>query len=67
MERAYIAELSQAYEDFFDGHLGPSLRIDTTTLNIVQNPAHLKLVENRIREALGITPFQPSLPFESGD
>ena len=66
MERAYIAELSQAYEDFFTTHNGPSLRIDTTALNIVQNPAHLRYTENRIREALGITPFQPSLPFESG-
>src|SRR5512136_3056848 len=30
MERAYIAELSGAYEDFFNTHSGPSLRIDTT-------------------------------------
>src|SRR5512147_619909 len=64
MERSYIAELSAAYEDFFSGHDGPSLRIDTTLLNIVQNPGHLKLIENRIREALGITPYQPSLPLE---
>ena len=67
MERAYIAELSQAYEDFFGGQAGPSLRIDTTALNIVQDPRHLRYVENRIREALGITPFQPSLPLGSSD
>jgi deoxyguanosine kinase len=64
MERAYIAELSAAYEDFFSGQDGPSLRIDTTSLDILQNPDHLKLIENRIREALGITPYQPSLPLE---
>jgi deoxyguanosine kinase len=67
MERAYIAELSAAYEDFFSGHDGPSLRIDTTPLNIVQNPRHLKVIENRIREALGITPYQPSLPMGSSE
>lgn len=61
MERAYIADLGRAYDDFFNGHDGPSLRIDTTALNIVQNPADLKLVENRIREALAIRPYQPSL------
>jgi deoxyguanosine kinase len=61
MERAYIAELNQAYDDFFGGHDGPNLRIDTTPLDVVHNPGHLKLVENRIREALGITPYQPSL------
>jgi len=31
-------------------------------LNIIQNPEHLKLIENRIREALGLHPFQPALP-----
>jgi hypothetical protein len=31
----------------------------------VQNPDDLKLVENKIREALGIAPFQPSLPLKS--
>jgi deoxyadenosine/deoxycytidine kinase len=61
MERAYIADLGRAYDDFFKGHDGPNLRIDTTGLNIVQNPADLKLVENRIREALAIRPYQPSL------
>jgi deoxyguanosine kinase len=37
---------------------------DTNNINIVQNPEHLKQVENKIREALGITPFQPSLPMK---
>ena len=42
----------------------PVLTIDTNNINIVQNPEHLKQVENKIREALGITPFQPSLPMK---
>jgi hypothetical protein len=38
------------------------LKIDTNDLNIVHNPEHVKLIENRIRGALGLAPFQPSLP-----
>ena len=64
MERDYIDQLNHAYEDFFskpnDGM--PSLVIDTNPLNIIQNPEHLKLIENRIREKLDLSPFQPSLP-----
>jgi deoxyguanosine kinase len=67
MERGYIAELGQAYDEFFSKPYDstPVLTIDTNNINIVQNPEHLKFVENRIREALGITPFQPSLPMKS--
>jgi deoxyadenosine/deoxycytidine kinase len=64
MEREYIAELNRVYEDFFSkpsGHT-PVLPIDTDHLNFVQNPEHLDLIENRIRETLGLSPFQPSLP-----
>jgi hypothetical protein len=38
------------------------LRIDTNNLNIIQNTEHLDYIENRIRESLGLLPFQPSLP-----
>jgi hypothetical protein len=31
-------------------------------LNIVQNAGHLKWIENRIRETLSLSPFQPGLP-----
>jgi hypothetical protein len=31
-------------------------------LNIIQNPEHLKLVENRIRQSLNLPPFQQPLP-----
>jgi len=64
MERAYIDQLNQAYDDFFSRPFDhtPVLGIDTNALNIVQNQEHLKLIENRIRQALNLNPFQPGLP-----
>ena len=64
MERDYIDVLNRAYEEFFSKpYEGPPvLPVDTNPLNIVQNPAHLKLIENRIRQELQLSPFQPSLP-----
>ncbi len=64
MERSYIDELNHAYEDFFSKPFDhtPVLKIDSNELNIIQNTEHIKLVENRIRETLGLTPFQQSLP-----
>ena len=67
MERGYIHELNLAYDDFFSKPYDhtPVLTIDTNNLNIVTNQEHLKHVENKIREALGISPFQPSLPLNN--
>jgi deoxyguanosine kinase len=64
MERGYIDDLNHAYEDFFSKPFDhtPVLKIDSNELNIVQNTGHLKQIENRIRETLGLVPFQPSLP-----
>jgi deoxyguanosine kinase len=64
MERSYIAELNRAYDDFFSRPFDhtPILTIDTDRLNFVLNTEHLDLIENRIRESLGLNPFQPSLP-----
>jgi len=64
MERGYIDELNNAYESFFSKPFDhtPVLKIDTNGLNIIQNPEHLKLIENRIRETLRLHPFQPALP-----
>jgi len=63
MERGYIEELNRAYENFFskpyDGT--PVLTIDTNPLDFVHYPEHLKLIENRIRETLGLSPYQPAL------
>jgi deoxyguanosine kinase len=64
MEVGYIDRLNRAYEDFFakpyDG--SPVLTVDTNTLNFVQNPEHLRTIENLIRERMNWGPFQPSLP-----
>lgn len=64
MERDYIDELNHAYDDFFSKPFDHSavLTIDTNNLNIIQNTEHLTYIENRIRESLGLLPFQPSLP-----
>ena len=64
MERAYIDELNRAYDDFFAKPFDhtPVLTIDTNDLNIVQNPEHLKWMEDRIRQSLNLPPFQQALP-----
>ena len=70
MERAYIAELNQAYDEFFidkrqNGEdRAPVLVIDTNKLDYVHNAENLRLVENRVRQALRLSPFQVELPFE---
>ncbi len=66
MERDYIDELNCAYDSFFNDHKHrvPVLTIDTNTLNFVSQPDHLKQVENRIKQALKLTPFQPELPLD---
>jgi deoxyguanosine kinase len=40
------------------------LTIDTNPLDFVHSPEHLKLIENRIREALNLSPYQAELPLE---
>jgi len=64
MEHDYIEVLNRAYEEFFLQPREDSavLTVDTNALNIVQNPEDLKYIENRIREHLQLSPFQPSLP-----
>lgn len=61
MERAYIADLVAAYDEFFAQAQIPKLLIDANTLDFVRYPEHLRLIENKIRAALGITPYQPTL------
>ena len=70
MERGYIGELNQAYEAFFADHRSrrsPVLTLDTNHLDFVHNSADLQTVEERIRQAMKITPFQPELPLELPD
>ena len=64
MERSYIHELNLAYDEFFSKPFDhtPVLTIDSNDLNIIQNPEHLKQVEERIRQSLSLPPFQQSLP-----
>ena len=66
MERAYIETLNQTYEEFFSKPYDDArvLVIDTDPLDFVHFPEHLRVIENRIRETLNLTPFQAQLPFE---
>jgi deoxyguanosine kinase len=64
MEREYIELLHQTYDNYFTTrHVGvPVLAIDTDHLNYIQDADDLKWMENRIRQALHMVPFQPELP-----
>jgi deoxyguanosine kinase len=64
MERSYIDELNHAYDAFFSKPFdhAPVLTIDTNDLKIVQNPEHLKMMENRIKQSLNLPPYQQALP-----
>jgi deoxyadenosine/deoxycytidine kinase len=65
MDADYIGQLNRTYEDFFSDSLEvPVLKIDTTALNFVEQPAHLNRVVNQVRVALQIPPFQQPLPLE---
>jgi deoxyguanosine kinase len=63
MERGYIEMLNQAYEEFFSHPYDnvEVLVIDTDPLDFVHHPQHLKVIENRLREAAGLSPYQPAL------
>jgi deoxyguanosine kinase len=69
MERGYIDELNHAYDEFFSKPYNGTqvLKIETDTLNIIQNPEHLNIIENRIRQSLGLSPFQPVLPLAEAE
>jgi deoxyguanosine kinase len=69
MEREYINQLNQAYNDFFTNsqarNVGGNvtvLTLDTNELDYVRRVEDLKWVENRIRQTLKQVPFQASLP-----
>lgn len=70
MERGYIEELRQTYDAFFAGQQtrrSPVLTIDTNDLDYIRNAEDLSWVENRIRQALRVTPFQTALPLNLAD
>lgn len=64
MDRDYIDQLNQAYEAAFiqDRTNTPVLVIDSNELDFVRHAEDLTWVENRIRQALQLPPFQPELP-----
>ena len=64
MERAYIAQLNMAYDDFFSKPFEdtPVLTINSDHLNVIQNPDDLQQIEDRIRQSLSLPPYQQSLP-----
>jgi deoxyguanosine kinase len=65
MDRAYIHELNQAYDEFFadsKGRRSPVLLVDTNDLDIVRKREDIERVETRIRQALKLSPYQPELP-----
>lgn len=66
MDRAYIDQLNQAYEQYFSqpDQEGRVLSIDTDDLNFVANVDHLRYLINRIRQALHLAPYQESLPLD---
>jgi deoxyguanosine kinase len=67
MDEEYIGRLNQAYEDYFAGPLpGPTLILDTNHLDYVHRPEDLSDVAWRIRDALGLPPYQPVLPLAPG-
>jgi deoxyguanosine kinase len=67
MDQAYIADLNRAYESWYSRpHPSPVLTLDTNLLDYVSRPEHLAYVANRVRDALGIPPYQPELPLKGG-
>lgn len=65
MERSYIEALNRAYDDFFLSQRSSSsavLIIDTESLDYVRHPGDLDWIENRIRQSIGLPPYQPELP-----
>jgi deoxyguanosine kinase len=64
MDPEYIAQVNHAYDDFFlnTTRRTPVLVIEAGHLDYVRYPDDLRWIENRIRQALQLAPFQPELP-----
>jgi len=64
MERNYIHELNLAYDDYFlnKTHKTRVLVLDCNELDFVRNPEQLEIIETKIRQALQLPPYQPTLP-----
>jgi deoxyguanosine kinase len=64
MDADYIARLNRTYEEHFASAPESILTVDTTSLDFVRNTEPLAQVAARVRDALGIPPFQPALPLQ---
>jgi deoxyguanosine kinase len=65
MEVNYIATLNETYETHFANYsTGNVLTINTNQLDFVRNKEDLDWVEQRIRQALKMAPFQENLPID---
>jgi deoxyadenosine/deoxycytidine kinase len=57
IERTYIAELNQLYDEWIDGWaLSPVLRVDMNTTDFQHNDAQFEAMTNQIRALLSYTP-----------
>ncbi len=63
MQRDYIHELNLAYDDYFlhQQHKSKVLILDCNALDFVHQTEQLEFIENRIRQALQLSPYQPTL------
>lgn len=67
IEPAYLESLNQAYEDHFGRPADlPVLAVDASDLDFVSRPQDLASIVRRIRESLGVPPYQPELPLQGG-
>jgi len=65
MEVDYIDDLNRTYDNQYKNNTdGNVLTINTNELDFVRRSADLENVEQRIRQALKLAPFQESLPIE---
>lgn len=64
MQRDYIHELNLAYDDYFlnQQHTSKVIILDCNELDFVRHPEQLEWIENRIRQILKLSPYQPTLP-----
>jgi deoxyguanosine kinase len=64
MERDYIHQLNHAYDDYFikTPHKSKILILECNEIDFVRFPEQLDWIENRIRQVLQLSPYQPQLP-----
>jgi deoxyguanosine kinase len=64
MDPGYITQLNLAYDDYFLNPIQdkPVLVVDSNNLDYVHYSDDLRWIENRVRQALQLPPFQPELP-----